>query len=119
MIYLLAFYGFEMLSAQHGRKGGGADKQNKALQQVIDIIISELKGEGKSGTPKDIEDYFINNGADASQEVYVGKDFGVSDCDNLCIEEKRLWWNDMDGKPSSITFRSLEPYIKTAKENLN
>ncbi len=108
-----------------GRGGGTRQKYNTALQDVINHIFRELKRSGKKGTIGDIRGWFISKRAIADtrepwsiESSWEPFSFGAlaPNCDELYLDGKKLAWKDRDGIFCGIAFRSLEPYLKHARQ---
>jgi len=98
-----------------GKKGGSRPKKNKALQEVILSIVRDMVGAGEKTSIKAVWEHL------ASHESFCPHETGSEGCDHLYVDGDTLFWTDysQDGITESKKKRSLEPYIKKAKQKLS
>ena len=101
------------LDAESRTKGGRAAKYDTGLQQFIDRLFAEFETKGDRLTPPLLKAWLVENapkveGYDPVPEI---PDFG-----DLEFYDEKVWWKNRRGHPKSVIFKSLERYIKRAKD---
>lgn len=97
-----------------GKKGGSQPKKNKALAEVILSIIRDMGGVDAKTSFKAVWEHLESH---KSFSPYETESEG---CDRLYVDGDTLYWTDnfQDGMTISLKKRSLEPYIKKAKQEI-
>jgi len=89
-------------------RGGRANKKKKGLVEVIKWIGEKIEAEGQRLNPSTFRSWLQEN-------VDSDLDTPIPECDDLYFVDDILSWKDSSGKHHELTFRSLEPYIRDAK----
>ncbi len=100
--------------ADAGREGGRQPKHNQGLQEAVNELVSRLKQAGILPTAKTLLDYVREN---ASPKLGEGLQLDTSHCDDIYVDGNKLVWKDGDGTEQWITQRSLDPYVKRARDS--
>jgi hypothetical protein len=105
-------------SEEDALRGAKRSKYNASLQDAINLIEQELKGQDKSMTAGNLRDWLADKKAVSSRPSVSWEPWSfeppISNCDELYIDGAKLVWTDRDGREQDITLRSLEPYFRRA-----
>ncbi len=99
--------------ADAGREGGRQPKHKQGLQEAVNEIVSRLRQAGIKPTAKTLLHYVRENAPSALDE---GLQLNISKCDDMYVDGDTLNWKDRLGGDRSITKRSLDRYVKRARQ---
>ena len=105
------------LTRKSRSKGGSKPKYTVALQQFIDRLAAEFKEAGRPLTLSTLKSWLTEN---AVRDHGYDPTPMISDCDDIEFFEERLWWKDRNASQKSTSIKTVERYIRRAKNpNLN
>jgi hypothetical protein len=106
-------------SKEDALRGAKRSKYNAALQDAINRIEQDLKGQGKRMTTGNLRDWLAGKKAVSCSLPgwWEGWSFEPpnANCDDLYIDGPKLVWKDRHGQEQDITLRSLDPYFRRAR----
>lgn len=107
------------LTKENAKRGGSQPKFNRGLQTAINRIAEDLQAKGQKFTTKSVIKWLqeqTRRGRDPNDESErYSFDPEIPDCDELQIDGCKLYWKDREGRERDISSRSLEPYVRRAK----
>ena len=102
------------LTKAHRTKGGKAPKYDFGLQQFVDQLFAEFEAKDTDLTPPLLKAWLVEN---APKDEGYDPVPEIPDCGDIEFYEGKVWWKDRTGRPRSVVERSLEPYIRRARES--
>lgn len=107
---LLSALGISTLNKDAAKKGGSRSKYNKGLQSFMNQLSAKFAETGKTFTLPTFNDWLLEVANKGSYET------GIPDFEDLDLVEDTLYWVNRRGDTRSLKVRSLQPYIKRAKQ---
>jgi hypothetical protein len=105
-------------SKEDALRGAKRSKYNASLQDAINRIAQDLKGQGKRITTGNLRDWLADKNVVSNRPLVPWEPWSfeppIPNCDELFIDGPKLVWKDRDGREQDITLRSLEPYFRRA-----